>query len=1267
MHLIASIPGGWNPDDEGVFHVEQTPGDILFLSAADTELLSLQKAYQLLHQQQAHIPSLRLANLIYFKQELTIDTYLEEVVEKSRLVVLRLLGGKAYFNYLIEAFQAVCEDKTIPVLFLPGYDSPDLSLMNESTADFEVVHQVWKYFVAGGKQNLQNCLQYLMHQFFAIESDYATIQEIPDLFVYENYLQADRALGGASTTQTNNILILAYRSHYLADNLAPIHTIADQLKEQGLNPVVVFAHTLRDESISEEIYQLLQESGIREVSLVINTTSFSIKTFEEKKLESFIFRQLDVPVLQAILASITQESWKEGLFGLSPTDIAMNIALPEVDGRIITKPISFKRKLDRDSLTDTNLVYYHPHEKGCDFVVNLTKSHLNLRQKTNAQKRVALILPNYPNKDSRLANGVGLDTPESAVQILKKLEEAGYVLENAPQNSRELMHILTQHITNDLDTLDYRKYQVGLPWADFEKYYQRIPPDLLSKIKAQWGEPHQDPYFVHNTFVFPGFITGNVFVSIQPSRGYHIDPQSTYHSPDLPPPYYYLAYYHWLQTCFQADALIHLGKHGNLEWLPGKSVALDDASCFPAHILGAIPHFYPFIVNDPGEGTQAKRRNQAVIIDHLIPPMTRAEVYGDLLELENLIDEYYQAVNLDAKRVRLLKENIKDLVEKTQLKADLGMEENDIDALLVTIDGYLCEIKEAQIRDGLHILGKAPEKEQLTDLLLALHRLPGAGYRGITQTLARDLGLEFDPINTDYAQKISTEELVNSTFWENLNSVLGMPAPSLLHAGDVVAYLEDCAKKYLTLSLHQQNLPKGIFPNLEQTVQYILQHTLPKIVNTTQELEALLRGLDGKYIPSGPSGAPTRGRLDILPTGRNFYSVDTRSIPTQTAYTLGHKSANLLIERYMQENGDYPKHIALSVWGTATMRTGGDDLAQALALLGVKPLWNKTSRRVYDFEVIPLASLGRPRVDVTLRISGFFRDAFPDMISLFNAVVKRIALLEEPPEDNPVRACFLEERKSWMEKGVPEETAEERALYRVFGSKPGAYGAGLQTLIDEKKWESRQDLAQAYIQWSAYAYTEKSKGKSAYESFVHRLQNTQVVLQNQDNREHDILDSDDYYQFQGGLSSAVESIRGEQPGIYFGDHARPDNPKIKSLKEELLKVYRSRVINPKWIQGVKRHGYKGAFEMAATMDYLFAYDATTGLIDDFMYEGITRAYLLDEDTQNFIREVNPWALQDMSERMLEAVQRGMWQNPDEKTIEALKKVYLQADDTLEEL
>ncbi|OJJ15016.1 cobaltochelatase subunit CobN [marine bacterium AO1-C] len=1272
MHLIASIPGGWNPDDDGVFHIEQSPGDIIYLSAADTELLSLHKAWADLHQTpeiftqedgtavQA-LPSLRLANLLYFKQELTIDTYLEEVVPQARLVVLRLLGGKAYFQYLIEAFQAVCEDHNIPILFLPGYDTPDLELMHCSTVPLEVVHQTWQYLAAGGNENLDNCLKYLLASFFSLKTPLTPITAVPDLFIAKEYSPTN------DSTQAQ-VVLLAYRTHYLANNLAPIHTLAEQLKAYGLEPIVVFAHTLRDDHVSDNLYNLLEQNGAYNIACVINTTSFSIKPMGQEAQANFIFERWKVPVIQAIMASATRESWQEGLFGLSPTDIAMNIALPEVDGRIITQPISFKKQLEKDALTEADLVMYEPYIEGCQWVADLAHRYITLKYKENRDKKIALILPNYPNKDSRLANGVGLDTPASAAAVLNKLQDADYTLGEATVwDSAMLMERLTQHITNDLDTVDYRRYEVYLEKADFEAYYTTIPQELREAIQQQWGNPYDDPYFVNNHFVFAGFIAGNVFVSIQPSRGYHIDPQATYHSPDLPPPWYYLAYYHWVQKHFEADALIHLGKHGNLEWLPGKSVALNPESCFPAHIFQAIPHFYPFIVNDPGEGTQAKRRNQAVIIDHLIPPMTRAETYGDLLELENLIDEYYQAANLDPKRTKLLQQQIVTLTKKAQLTSDLGIETNDLDALLVTLDGYLCEIKEAQIRDGLHILGQAPVNEQLVDLLVALHRVPQDGNLGITQALAKDLQLTIDPIQDDYETLVETERLTsNQQLIANVDA-LGVTLPPMIrNVGDIVALLETMAKTYLTQKLqHKFSLSLGIWPLFEQLIHQIETDTLVKVQAARQELDNLLVGLNGGYVPSGASGAPTRGRLDILPTGRNFYSVDIRTVPTEAAYTLGQKSAQLLIERYMQENGDYPHHIALSVWGTATMRTGGDDLAQALALMGVRPVWQKASRRVRDFEIIPLVKLGRPRVDVTLRISGFFRDAFPDMISLFNAVVEKLAHLNEAPEDNPIRANFLKEQQQWKDQGVPEKVANEKALYRVFGSKPGAYGAGLQTLIDEKSWETRDDLAQVYIQWSAYAYTKKG-GKSAHESFVNRLKNVEIVLQNQDNREHDLLDSDDYYQFQGGLSNAVTSVKGSSPEIYFGDHARPENPKMKSLKEELLKVYRSRVINPKWIEGVKRHGYKGAFEMAATMDYLFAYDATTDLIEDFMYEGITEAYLLDETTRDFIQEVNPWALQDMSERMLEAIQRGMWKSPLPETKEALEQIYLQADDVLEE-
>ena len=1251
MHLIATIPGGWNPNDEGVFYIEQQPGDILFLSAADTELFTVNSVYKELCEKHPNLPSLRLANLTYFKQELTIDTYLDEVVSQAKIVILKLLGGTAYFPYLCEAITALAAEKGIQLLFLPGDDKPDIELMQGSTVPFSTVDKVWKFFVGGGTFNVAQGIKEVFNLLLDKPLPVENLLHIPNLFLYHptfGILKEENIPGLVNHQEYPLAMIITYRSHYLAGNLKPIEALSSQLEKQGLCPVTLMALSFRDGSIENDILELLDQSGIGTPAVLINTTGFSIRSFKDESHS--IFDRFHVPVIQAIMASCNQDTWQAGQFGLPPTDIAMNIALPEVDGKIITTAVSFKESAGRDSLTDSEVMSYQPNLQGCSFVSQLAANWVKLGHIPNEEKRIALILPNYPNKNSRLANGVGLDTPASTVAILKALEKEGFQLEEGfPQNTDELITLLTDYVTNDVQGIEMQEAAISLEEQQFHKYYQLLSEELRIKIEAQWGHPHTSPNYRNGHFLIPGFKTGNIFISIQPARGYHIDIQASYHSPDLPPTYAYLAYYFWVQHCFKANAIIHIGKHGNLEWLPGKSVALHPDSCFPAAILEAIPHFYPFIINDPGEGTQAKRRNHAVILDHLIPPMTRADNYGELLQLELLIDEYYESALLDPKRASSLKKKIETLVNSTHLRTDLNTNAEDIDELLETIDGYLCELKEAQIRGGLHIYGALPTGQKLTDLVVALHRLPYGEVSGLTQALATDHSLGFDPLEVKYEH----------SFNQKINGV------SCRTYGSAISILEEMAKKRVEKLLNGTYASDGE-EMTNKVLQYIRFHTLATLDRTSEEVSNLIQGLNGRYVPPGGSGAPTRGRLDILPTGRNFYSVDVRTIPSPTAYELGRKSAQYLIERYMQENGDYPRSIAISVWGTSTMRTGGDDLAQALALMGVRPIWQGANRRVKDFEIISPLELRRPRIDVMLRVSGFFRDAFPDAISLFNAAVERIAQLDESPESNPVRERYLKEQQAWLEKGLDPSLAEERALYRVFGSKPGAYGAGLQGLIDEGNWHTQEDLAQAYINWSGYAYYgNKNEGRAAHETFKTRLSDIEVVIQNQDNREHDLLDSDDYYQFQGGLTAAVTTQKGEQPTTYFGDHSRPENPRVKSLKEELLKVYRSRVVNPKWLKGMRDHGYKGAFEMAATMDYLFAYDATTGQVEDFMYEGITEAYLLEKENRDFIQKHNKWALHDMSQRMLEAIQRKLWKEPSEEMVKKLTDLYLEAEGDLE--
>ena len=942
--MIPVIPGGWNPNNDGIFHIEQTSGDIIFLSAADTDLHCINNAYSIIHYENLKdeptgvaLPSLRIANLVYLKNELSVDKYLEEVIRGSKIIICRLLGGRSYYQYLVEALIAHIRGTEQQLILLPGYALPDPELLQLSTIQPSLYLKVQDYFLKGGKENYVNVLQLIFQQFFNLPFDVQRANAVPDVFLYHpdnGILEEDCYLNKFSREKCN-IVVFAYQSHFLADNLEPLKEMVKALEKGTSEAVVLFVNNFRDPHIQSSIKELITAGGRLEVNIIVNTTSFSLKNLAEDH-HGFLFSALGVPVIQAIMASTTEEVWRDHYFGLTPTDIAINVALPELDGRIITQAISFKKSLGRTPLTDSEILKYEPHVEGIQAVAELSGKYYCLSRKRNSEKNIALILPNYPTKDARLANGVGLDTPESCAEILKRLKEENYHLgDYFPSTGKEIIELLTYYVTNDMDQHFNRPYQISISKEKFDQFFLSLDGTLRSKVKQQWGNLEDSPNYHQEEIIIPGCLLGKVFLSIQPARGYHDDPKAIYHSPDLPPTYAYLAYYFWVTRIFGADAVVHIGKHGPLEWLPGKSVALGSA-CFPFSLLGTVPHFYPFIVNDPGEGTQAKRRTHAVILDHLIPPMTRAETYGPLVKLEHLIDEYYEAQQMDVKRATALKTEIIRLVRKNNLETDLNTKGNDVDQLLVKLDSYICDLKEAQIRDGLHIFGRPPEGEQLIDLLIALHRIPSPKKPGITQALAQDFQLEWDPLTVDTATVF--QDAFNGMYCRNY--------------GDVVEQLELMARELVRKALDGKM--EAVNGKISEVLQEILNSTFPKVSAAKDELSNLMKGLEGAYVPSGPSGAPTRGNIDILPTGRNFYSVDVRCIPTPTAYRLGEKSAVLIIERYLQEHGEYPETIGVSVWGTSTMRTGGDDIAQAFALMGVRPVWKDANRRVTDFEVISL-------------------------------------------------------------------------------------------------------------------------------------------------------------------------------------------------------------------------------------------------------------------------------------------------------------------------
>jgi cobaltochelatase CobN len=1271
MHKIAALPGGWDSNTEGVILIEQSPAPIVFLTYADTDIQTIAAAQAVLD---ANFPTIRMVNLLNLQQQLSIDLYVETVLSKAQIIILRLLGGSTYWSYGLERVKEIATVNHTDLFVLPGDNAPDLDLISHSTVSLPIVNLLWRYLMAGGRENYANALRFISDT--CLQTNYQPVspKSVPEIDFYQWRKQIDinnlnnfnrNCLAYSQDNHTeyhvNNHYcgILFYRSHYLAGNTSPIDCLCESIIAKNLTPVPIFISSLRNVEIQQQLLTLLQENPLK---ILLNTTSFSLEKINESSQLKF-WQQLNIPVLQVILSSSTQEQWESSLQGLMPRDTAMNVALPEVDGRIITRAISFKSVQTWNEKLETNVVVYQPKRDRINFVADCAANWVNLANTPKKERKIALILANYPNKNGRIANGVGLDTPASCIKILEALQQEGYTITNIPMTGDELIQRLTTGITNDPESYHTRPSYQSLSLEEYQQYWQTLPAVVQQGITDRWGEvvgAVREP-----PLPIPGIQLGNIFIGIQPSRGYDRDPSLNYHAPDLEPTHEYLAYYHWLRSCFGVQAIVHVGKHGNLEWLPGKSLALS-ASCYPEVALQAIPNIYPFIVNDPGEGSQAKRRSQAVIIDHLTPPLTRAELYGGLEKLEALIDEYYEAQSLDPTRLNIISDRITQLVQQENLDQDLGInltETQSLTQFLSIADGYLCELKEAQIRDGLHIFGQCPQAEQLRDLIIAIARSPSYNRIGLTQALAKDLGLDFDPL---------LGGLGDLETWR-LGEIKSLPedyVQQLKQArtkGDAIAILESIAIELVDNLINSKPFSLSPFPLTLSQLQWIKTTLLPNLIKSDREITNLLQALDGKYIPSGASGAPTRGRPEVLPTGRNFYSVDIRGIPTETAWSVGSAAAEAVIERYTQENGEYPRCLAISIWGTSTMRTGGDDIAQVMALMGVRPVWDGLSRRLIDFEVLPVSLLNRPRVDVTVRVSGFFRDGFPNIINLFNKITQTVANLSENDEINPLAAQVKTEQKLLQTQGLDPETAQKRSTYRVFGSKPGAYGAGMQGLIEAQNWQSDEDLARAYLNWSCYAYDETGQGYAVPESFQSRLKQLQIVLHNQDNREHDLLDSDDYYQFQGGMTAAVRSLTGKNPEVYFGDNSQPSNPRVRKLTEEIARVYRSRVINPKWIKGVMRHGYKGAFEMAATVDYLFAYDATANCVADYMYEGVAKAYIFDQQVQQFIQDKNPWALRDMSERLLEAHQRGLWQNVDGQMIENLKAIANQAEGEIEEI
>lgn len=1192
---------------------------ILLLSTSDTDLLSARAA-------EGPVPY-RLAN----PARLPLDE-LPALLEGAELVVVRLLGGVRAWQEGLDILLA--GDR--PVVVLTGEQAPDAQLMEASTVPVGIAAEAHAYLAHGGPANLEQLARFLSDTVLLTGHGFEPPAPAPTWGELER-----TAKPGASGPR---IAVLYYRAHHMSGNTGFVETLCGAVEDAGGQALPLFVASLRAPE-PELIEALRGADAVVTTVLAAGGTKPAEASAggDDESWDAGALASLDVPVLQALCLTGTRSAWEENDEGLSPLDSATQVAVPEFDGRIITVPFSFK-EVDEDGLP----VYVADAERAAR-VAGIAVRHARLRHIPAAEKRIALVLSAYPTKHSRIGNAVGLDTPASAVALLRRLREEGYDFgtEDVPGlasgDGDELIYALIEAGGHDQEWLteeQLARNPVRIPAADYRRWYAELPAELRESVEEHWG-PAPGEMFVDRThnpegdIVLAALRRGNLLILIQPPRGFGENPIAIYHDPDLPPSHHYLAAYRWIAAAredggFGADAMVHLGKHGNLEWLPGKNAGLS-AACGPDAALGDLPLVYPFLVNDPGEGTQAKRRAHATLVDHLVPPMARADSYGDIARLEQLLDEYAQISSMDPAKLPAIRAQIWTLIQAAKLDHDLGMDDrpddDGFDDFLLHVDGWLCEVKDAQIRDGLHVLGGAPTGADRVNLVLAILRARQI-WGGTTALpgLREALGLDESAATRTTADE--AEEKARALVQAMEDAGWDPAAVPTEHGEQVAAILEFAARE-----------------------------VVPRLAATTDELGHAVHALAGGFVPAGPSGSPLRGLVNVLPTGRNFYSVDPKAVPSRLAWETGQALADSLLERYRTDEGRWPESVGLSLWGTSAMRTAGDDVAEALALLGVRPVWDEASRRVTGLEPIPQAELGRPRIDVTLRISGFFRDAFPHVIGLLDDAVRLVASLDEPADANFVRAH--------AQADLAEHGDERRATTRIFGSRPGTYGAGILQLIDSRDWRTDADLAEVYTVWGGYAYGRGLEGRPARAEMETAYKRIAVAAKNTDTREHDIADSDDYFQYHGGMVATVRALKGTAPAAYIGDSTRPETVRTRTLVEETSRVFRARVVNPRWIEAMRRHGYKGAFELAATVDYLFGYDATTGVVPDWMYDKLTQTYVLDEENRAFLQEANPWALHGIAERLLEAESRGMWAKPDAETLEALRQVFLETEGELE--
>lgn len=1109
--------------------------------------------------------------------------------------------------------------------------------------------------------------------------------------------------------------LLFSRSSWVTESLHVEAALVRELEACGVNVLPVFCYSIRDAALGtrgsgEAVRAFMQdEEGASRIEGLVKLTPFLLGnrrgdgsgatrsgTGEE------ILAGLDVPVFSPVISHRrSREEWEADPHGLG-TDMSWSVAMPEFEGVIEPMLVGAAHRWD-DAELGVSLEDRAPVIERCRRLAARVARWVRLRCTPPAERKVVFVLHNNPcaSVEATVGGAAKLDSLESVARILKAMHAAGYNVE-PPADGREL-----------IDTIMERKAISEFRWttveeivarggvlarvdaATYDGWWQTFPQAVRERMTEAWGAPPGRAQngipaaMVHNgEIIVTGVSFGNAAVMVQPKRGCagaRCDGQvcKILHDPDVPPPHQYIATYRWMEQTFGAHVVVHVGTHGTLEFLPGKGVGLS-ASCMPDLALHELPHLYIYNADNPPEGVIAKRRGLATLVDHMQTVMVHGGLYDELEELERLLGDYEAARRADPARAHALEHRLMEVMRTTNIATELGIapeathHDLDFPAIARAAHESLGRIRNTHIQDGMHIFDDIPQGERRADFVWSILRYDAGRPVSLRKAVCTALGLDLSTLLAKPGDvhpalcrsNAALLEEVEGVCREAVGIMLRHDAPSpadavrealALRAGDAMPgdSLPGDALAHDSLSgrMTAAHALDALAP---------LAHTIRDIdarIDASREMDALLHGFDGGFIAPGPSGLITRGRDDVLPTGRNFYTLDPRRVPTAAASTIGAALARSILDKHLRDEGSYPENVAIYWMSNDIMWADGEGMAQIMALIGVRPVWYPHGH-LKGVEVIPLDELGRPRIDVTIRLSGITRDNFPGCVEVIDDALRLVASLDEPADCNYVRKHALEALA--LHGGDPADPdAWREATWRIFASAPGTYRPGVNLAVYASAWKTEQDLAEIFVQWNSWAYGRGGWGVPAQDALVNALRTVDVTFNKVVTDESDLLACCCYFGTHGGMAAAAKAVSGNPVRNYFGDTREPEQVEVRDLSEEIRRIVRSKLLNPRWVEGMKRHGYKGAGDISKRVGRVYGWESTTGEVDDWIFDDIARTFALDPENRAFFEEHNPWALEEIGRRLLEAASRGLWE-ADPQVLQDLRETYLEIESWIED-